>query len=294
MFMRFLVLTLFLSSIGFYVQAQEKAQAQAKVQAHAHAKSESRAQSKSHAQSKTECEVSLDYGVVVSEKQIRVLGHGGRAVYQINHPAQLIVKGEWIDLDEQQELELTAFSEGIHQVVPKMILLANEGVELAIETIEQVYSGLVKDDKSQKKLQKSLHRVQMSVKEKFIRANDNFYMGPGSLEQVNDLVDRELEEQLEEAMSTSVGGILSAIGGLVANGEGSEEKIAAIASQLESIGEGIGQSVGPKAETLKLKAQWFCNKFKALDNTEDRLRASIKALQPYNVLLTGTNAYIHE
>ena len=67
----------------------------------------------------------------------------------------------------------------------------------------------------------------MSVKEKFIRANDNFYMGPGRLEQVNDLVDRELEEQLEEAMSTSVGGILSAIGGLVANGEGSEEKIAA-------------------------------------------------------------------
>jgi hypothetical protein len=242
----------------------------------------------------SDCEVSLDYGVVVSEQQIRVIGQGGRAVYQINQPAQLIVQGVWIDLDEQQERELTQLSIGIHQVVPKMILLANEGVELAIETIEQVYSGLVKDDKSQRKLQKSLDRVQMSVKEKFIRANDNFYMGPGSLEQVNDLVDRELEEQLEEAMSTSVGGILSAIGGLAANGEGSEDKIAAISKQLESIGNGIGQTVGPKAETLKLKAQWFCNKFKELDKAEDRLRASVKELRPYNVLLTGTNAYIQE
>lgn len=242
----------------------------------------------------SDCEVTLDYGVVVSEQQIRVIGHGGRAVYQINHPSQLIVQGEWIELDEQQKLQLTELSTGIHQVVPKMILLANEGVELAIETIEQVYSGLVKDDKSQKKLQKSLHRVQMSVKEKFIRANDNFYMGPGSLEQVNDLVDRELEEQLEEAMSTSVGGILSAIGGLVANGEGSEEKIADIAKQLENMGDDLGQTVAPKAETLKLKAQWFCNKFKELDKAEDRLRASIKELKPYNVLLTGTNAYIHE
>jgi hypothetical protein len=245
-------------------------------------------------QAKTDCEVSLNYGVVVNGKHIRVLDKGGRTVYQINHPAQLIVNGEWIALDRQQELELTELSTGIHQVVPKMILLANEGVELAIETIEQVYGGLVKDDKSQKKLQKSLKRVQMSVKEKFIRANDNFYMGPGRLEQVDDLVDRELEEQLEEAISTSVGGILSAIGGLVANGEAGEEKITAIAKKLETMGEEIGQNVGPKAESLKLKAQWFCNRFKELDKAEDRLRASIKELQPYNVLLTGTNAYLDE
>jgi hypothetical protein len=240
-----------------------------------------------------DCEVSLDYGVVVSEQQIRVIGHGGRTVYQINHPTQLMVQGEWIDLNKQQQLELAELSAGIHQVVPKMILLANEGVELAIETIEQVYSGLVKDNESQKKLQKSLERVQMSVKEKFIRANDNFYMGPGKLEQVNDLVDRELEEQLEEAMSTSIGGILSAIGGLVAN-EGSEEKIAAIANQLETIGGEMSQTVGPKAQTLKLKAQWFCNKFKELDKAEDRLRASIKELEPYNVLLTGSSTYLNK
>jgi hypothetical protein len=240
----------------------------------------------------TDCEVSLNYGVVVSEQQIRVVGHGGRAVYQINHPAQLIVQGEWINLNAQQERELAELSSGIHQVVPQMILLANEGVELAVETIEQVYGGLVKDDKSQKKLQKSLERVQASVKEKFIRANDNFYMGPGSLEQVNDLVDRELEEQLEEAMSTSVGGILSVIGRLVANGEDSKQKIANIANQLESLGDEIGQTVGPKAESLKLKAQRFCNKFQELDKAEDKLRASIIQLQPYNVLLTGTNAYM--
>ena len=242
----------------------------------------------------TECEVSLDYGVVVNDRQIRVIGPGGRTEYQINHPSQLIVQGEWIDLNKQQAHDLAELSTGIHHVVPKMILLANEGVELAIETIEQVYGGLVKDDESQKKLQKSLKRVQVSVKERFIRANDNFYMGPGSLEQVDDLVDRELEEQLEQAISTSVGGILSAIGGLVTNGKGSEEKITAIAKQLETMGEEIGETVGPKADSLKLKAQWFCNKFKELDKAEDRLRGSIKELTPYNVLLTGTNAYLVE
>ncbi|MGS2720713.1 YggN family protein [Paraglaciecola aestuariivivens] len=243
---------------------------------------------------KSSCEVALNYGVVVTDKQIRVLAEKGRTVYQINHPHQLMVKGHWITLTPEQEQDLAELSAGIHQVVPKMILLANEGVEVAVETIKQVYGGLVKDDKSQKKLQKSLERVQMSVREKFIRANDNFYMGPGSLEQVNDLVDRELEEQLEEAISTSVGGILSAIGGLVANGEGSEEKINAIAQHLETMGEELGQSVGPKAETLKLKVEWFCNKFKELDKLEDKLRGSVKELRDYNVLITGTNAYMSE
>ncbi|MEP0356664.1 MAG: YggN family protein [Paraglaciecola sp.] len=237
------------------------------------------------------CEVSLNYGVVVTDEQIRVLGEHGRVVYQVNEPAQLFVRGEWIDLTPEQEADLANLSHGIHKVVPKMILLANEGVELAIETIEQVYGGLVKDDKSQKKLQKSLERVQSSVKEKFIRSNDTFYMGPGKLEQVNDLVDRELEEQIENAISTSVGGILSAIGGLVASDQTSEEKIEEIVRNLEGVGADIEQSVGPKVETLKLKAKWFCHKFKKLDNLEDRLRASIPELQPYDVLITGNAVY---
>ncbi|MCF2948264.1 YggN family protein [Paraglaciecola aquimarina] len=236
----------------------------------------------------SQCDVSLNYGVVVSPEQIRVLGKGGRTVYQVNGSKQLFVQGNWIELDQEQEYKLSQLSLGIHKVVPKMVLLANEGVELAVETIEKVYGGLVKDQESQDELQKSLKRVKTSVKEKFIRANDNFYMGPGRLEQVDELVDQELEEQIEQAISTSVGGVLSAIGGLVANEKSTEDKIQAIANQLESVGENIEQSIGPKAEMLKHKAKWFCNKFRELDAIEEELKSSIAALKPYDVLSTGS------
>lgn len=232
------------------------------------------------------CEVSLNYGLVVADKQIRVLGHGGRTVYQINGRTQLFVQGEWIHLDEKQERKLAELSSGIHKVVPKMIVLANEGVELAVATIEKVYSGLVKDDASQQKLQKSLDRVRMSVKHKFIRANNLFYMGPGRVEQVDDLVDKELEEEIEALISTSVGGVLSAISGLVASEKSTEEKIEEIAKQLEAMGEELERSVEPKAEMLKHKAKWFCKKFKYLDKVEDELKDSIKELRHYDVLLT--------
>jgi hypothetical protein len=234
-----------------------------------------------------DCQVALNYGLVVNKHQIRVLDES-QTLYQINDAKQLMVQGEWIALNSQQSADLQELSSGIHQVVPKMILLANEGVDLAIETVEHVYSGLVgKDHKSQEKLHSSLKRVKMRVKEKFIHASDNFYMGSGSIENVDELVDKELEEQIEQAMATSLGGILSAIGGLVASDQSTEDKMDEIARQLETMGEQIEQNVAPKAHSMKQKAEWFCNKFKELDKVEERLRDSIPALKPYDVLVTG-------
>ncbi|WP_158967577.1 DUF2884 family protein [Paraglaciecola sp. L3A3] len=233
------------------------------------------------------CEVSLNFGILVTDKQIRIIDDGGRTVYQINGNSQLFVKGEWIELDQKQNQTLSELSKGFHKVVPKMIFLANEGVELAVATIEKVYGGLVKDDASQQKLQKSLKQVKMSVKEKFIQSNNHFYMGPGRLEQVDDLVDKELEEQIEQAINTSVGGVLSAIGGLVVSEQTTEEKVAAIAKQLENSENNINSVDAPPLDMLKHKARWFCKKFKQLDGIEEELKSSISELNPYDVLTTG-------
>jgi hypothetical protein len=234
------------------------------------------------------CEVALNFGLVINQQQIRVIDNS-RTVYQINGDSQLIVGGNWIELsDPQQQQSLAELANGLHLIVPKMILLANEGVELAVDTVEHVYSGLMgKDHKSQEKLQASLERVQKSVREKFIHANDTYYMGPGRLENVDDFVDRELEEQIEQVMSTSVGGILSAIGGLVASEQSTEQKVDELAQKLEDVGTAIEQNVAPKAQSLKQKAEWFCKKFKALDKVEENLRASVSELQPYDILDTG-------
>lgn len=235
------------------------------------------------------CEVELNYGLVVNDSQIRVIDNS-RTVYQINHHHQLLVEGNWIQLNSQQQQALGQLAQGLHIVVPKMILLASEGVDLAVQTIEHVYTGLVgKEHDSYDKLQSSLQRVQMRVKEKFIHAGNNFYMGPGTLENVEDLVDTELEEQIEQAMNTSLGGILSAIGGLVSDSASTDEKIAALASRIENLGGKMESQEGPKAEGLKQKAQWFCAQFQSLDKIEEQLRKDIPQLHPYNVVVTPTH-----
>ncbi|MFT6952785.1 MAG: hypothetical protein ACJAUL_003959 [Paraglaciecola sp.] len=144
-----------------------------------------------------------------------------------------------------------------------------------------------KEHDSFDKLQSSLQRVQMRIKEKFIHAGDNFYMGPGSLENVDELVDRELEEQIEEAMNTSLGGILSAIGTLASDSANTDEKTVSPARTVENLGGNVESNTEPKADNLKQKAQWFCEQFQILDKLEEQLRHDIAPLHPYNVIITS-------
>ncbi|GAC13947.1 DUF2884 family protein [Aliiglaciecola lipolytica] len=235
------------------------------------------------------CDIDLKYGVVVNDRQIRIVGDQSRTMYQINDTNQLIVLGDVIELNPQQLAELHDFSSGIHYVVPKMIILATEGVELAVETVENVYQGLVgADNTNYEKVQSSLQRVQDRIKKKFIHADENFYIGPGRLENVNDLVDEEIEEQLEKAFNTSLGGVLSTIGGLTEGGsEETDQKTDDLSQRLEAMGQELERQVGSKAQYLRKKAHWFCKKMNHLDQIEEGLRASIPQLKEINVITTS-------
>ena len=239
------------------------------------------------AQASYTCNVDLHFGLVVNDKQIRVLDES-RTVYQINGQEQLIVQGEWVELNEQQSAELKKLSKGLHYAVPKMTLLASEGVKLATDTVEHMYLGLVGEEhKSYEKIQRALERVREKVKKKFIHANDNYFIGPRSLENVDDLVDQQLEEEIELAIHTSIGGILSAISGLATDGsEDIEQRMENLSERLENMGQEIERQVGPQADSLRKKARWFCRKLEYLNKVEDSLRQQVPQLKPYDVIIT--------
>ena len=148
--------------------------------------------------------------------------------------------------------------------------------------------GLVgSDHDSYERLNSAMKRVKVRVKDKFRHASNHYFIGPGSLESVDDFVDSEIEAQLEEAISTSVGGILSAISGINTNSdEVNSEKVAEITRQLGTVGEQLERDMNSKATSLRNKAERICNKLKRLDVAEEKLRASIPALQPYNLIIS--------
>ncbi len=237
------------------------------------------------AQAEFTCDIDFAYGILVNDDQLRVLDES-RTIMQINNQSQLFVGGRWIHLKKEDARLLHEYASGLHYVIPKMIILATEGVELAIETIDHVYLGLVgSDHDSYEKIRLAMERVQHRVKDKFRHSGHHFAIGPGSLESVDEFVDSEIEAQLEEAISTSIGGILSAIGGInTTDPELSSKKVEQISRQLEEMGKQIDKDVGPRASTLKNKAKWFCDTLTDLNKVEDKLRHNVKQLQPIDVI----------
>ncbi|MCY7296015.1 YggN family protein [Alteromonas sp. a30] len=235
-----------------------------------------------------DCNVDLKYGFIIDHNRIRVVdGHITR--YQINDFNQLIVGGHWITLSEKQREDVRALAESVHEVMPQMTLMAVDGVKLAVDTVQQVYIGLVgTDHKSYEKLTSALERVKKKVDKKFIHSGDNYYVGPGSLENVDELVDQQLEEEIEQAIDTSLGGILSAIAGLTSGSDADmERRVNELYERLELMGAHIERNIEPRTGSLRKKAQWFCERIESLNDIEERLRESIPQLQPYDAIVVG-------
>ncbi|WP_018983554.1 DUF2884 family protein [Salinimonas chungwhensis] len=236
------------------------------------------------------CDIDFSYGLVVNDEQIRVM-EKSRTLLQINDQNQLFINGRWQQLTPQQSAWLTEYAQGLHYVVPQMIVLATEGVDLAVDTIDHVYQGLVgADHDSYERLHEAMEKVKDRVKEKFRHASDHYFIGPGSLESVDDFVDAEIEAQLDGTISTTVGGILSAIGGVNPDSDDVDsQRVEQLTRHLEAVGARLGGQMSPKALTLRNKAQWFCNKLEMLNQTEEKLRQSVPAFADFNIITDTTD-----
>lgn len=231
------------------------------------------------------CKIDLSYGLVVNKNHIRVVEES-RTVAQVNYRKQLFIGGRQVELNKEQVKLLREYADGLHYVVPKMIVLASEGVDFAIDTIDQVYLGIVgAEHDSYEKLHKAMKRARDEIREKFRYASDHYFVAPGSLEQVDDFVDQQIEEQLGAAISTSLGGILTAIGGLSSADGNTEERMRALSKRLEAMSMQLEQEVENRADNLRDKARWYCNKMEHLNVLEDQLRASVEQFAPFNIIV---------
>lgn len=231
------------------------------------------------------CKIDLSYGLVVNKNQIRVLEES-RTVAQINYREQLFIGGRQVNLSRDEISLVREYAKGLHYVVPKMIVLASEGVDFAIDTIDQVYRGIVgSDHDSYEKVHKAMKRARNEIRENFRYASDHYFVAPGSLEQVDDFVDQQIEEQYGAAISTSLGGILTAIGGLNSADGNTQDRMRALSKRLEAMSVQLEQEVEDRAGTLRDKARWYCSKMEQLNSIEEKLRATVKQFEPLNIII---------
>lgn len=231
------------------------------------------------------CDVDLKYGVVVSDTQLRVL-RKYHTVYQINNKQQLFVGGDWVELDEAQAELVSEYARGLHAIIPQVAFLATSGIDLATESLLQMYLTVVgDDDESYAKFENVINKVKARVEKKFRHANRHQYLGPGASDLLEELDDEELMLPLSKTFATSLGSILTSLGAMQPEQlSGYVTDIAIINRQLAQYAENADYVGPPESATLPQKARWYCEYFLHLDGLETQMAQAIPALHSSDVI----------
>lgn len=225
------------------------------------------------------CDIDLNYGVVVNDDQLRVLKEYF-TLYQINHQQQLFVGGNWLTLDDNQAAMVADYAKGLHAVVPQVTLLATSGIDLAAETVQQMFLSLLgSDHDSYEKLNAAMDKMKKRVRKKFRYARGHYYLGPSSSEGLDELTESDFMLPLSQTLTTSVGSILTTLGAMDSG------KFAVDRTEMEVINQRIAHYAAtyngdgpPLNTTLPQKAKWYCDYFKRLDNIENKMQTTIPQL----------------
>lgn len=228
------------------------------------------------------CDVELGHGLIITDSVIRIVDKGQTRV-QINNDNQLLIKGYWINLTEQETKVLNEYSKGIRDTVPELVSLATDGVNLGLSAIEQVVEGM--SDKEPEVLKTQLQYVERALMDKFKRGDDFFFIAPQSLSKIDDFFTKEISQKIHSAVHGSLGAIIMSLGDAFKSREGNiEDRITDMGQRMDIITKEIDKSLEKKASQLESKAEEYCECLNTLDETEARLQAIVPSLAAYDLV----------
>lgn len=231
------------------------------------------------------CDVDLNYGVVVDHQQLRVV-LDYHTKYQINQQRQLFVGGQWLKLGDQQAELVHEYAKGLHAVIPQVTLLATAGIDLAADTIQQMYLTLVgSDHDSYEKLDAAIVRIKDRVRKKFRYARTYYYLGASTNDTLDEFEDADLSLPLSTKLTTSLGSILTTLGTM------DSDKLAVDRAEMAMINQRLAHYAAnsdtegpPLGSSLPEKARWYCSYFEKLDALEQKLQDGIPQLSGLDLI----------
>ena len=230
-----------------------------------------------------ECHIRLELGLLISPDHIRVMERG-RTQVQINHDTQLFIRGEMIELTDQERFLLKEFSRGLRKELPEIVTIAMDSMDLGFDALQKVITGLAGTDVSQETQAQFLY-LRNSLLKRFSRSGDNFYIAPQGMDELDEFFSDELSSKISSVVTDSLNVMLGAMGQAYRRSEGAVEgQQSDLDDSVNELTNNVEQALKYNANRLAQKAEAFCERFKTLDKIEARLQNQIPQLRKYDIL----------
>ncbi len=228
-----------------------------------------------------ECEVSLNYDVLV-EPQKLVFSHNKQEAYRVEL-GKLFVEGKQVPLNAQQSQLVADFSQQVSTQVPEVIDIVNQAVSIASQAVSMALTPLLGDEAGAK-IDELMVGISERIEAVAYQRGDQFYLG-ATESSLEDTFNQEFEQEVENIVQNSIGSMMMALGSQMMSSEGGsfEEKMQNFSLKMEKIGDDIEAQVSLQAQALEERADDLCDGFKQILATEKKLKAAIPEMNEFSL-----------
>jgi hypothetical protein len=230
-----------------------------------------------------ECTIDLKYDIKVSSKALTVSNESG-IIYEIQAGGLLAVKGEPIELDENQRALAEEYAGEVAVLVPQWITLVSSALTVAEKSLEVAFGAAFGEESAA--MTKSAQAV-ASARERFessSSAEDGVYeISVFAFNDMEGAFDEEFSEDLEDAIMASLGSVFIEIGKtLISSDADFDARMNDFAKRMDTMGE-VLESMG---EELGETAGELCSGMRKVQKLEQRIMKEIPELADYQLFVS--------
>ncbi|ELR64830.1 Methyl-accepting chemotaxis protein [Photobacterium marinum] len=223
------------------------------------------------------CPVDVQNEIHIDGEQVSVYQEGQPKML-IDENNQVYINGKKVDLDAMQQRAVAAYSHGVKEYLPKMADIANDGVGIAGDILNEVSSSF--DSKA------SFAKVEALIGEYGQKAHDKFYQNgefvmPADMFQT---VDTDWKQEFDQAMKhvsvESMSGLFAALSQEMKDGEINFTELQKKFSEMKAR---IEEKVRARSGEVSEKANELCDSIQGLAQEEKELHRTIPELKNYQM-----------
>lgn len=232
-----------------------------------------------------DCSYQLDADLSIAPERVEIddpqLGR-----IEIGPHGELAIDGEDIDLDAGQRASLNAWATQLRQVVPAVVDIALQGVEIGVTAVSEVFAGLVGGEPPEG-VRTAIANARAEVAARLGQDGDVWYLHRDGITPGEDAM-ADVEPLIEDAVKRSVGALLMAAGQRMASGDDSgEASLTSFSERMEHMGDEIEARVQQQSDALERKADLLCAEMRVLEAREETVRRKVPELAALRVLTRG-------
>lgn len=230
------------------------------------------------------CDVELEAGIKISKKSIEFLDSDKKSLYKILNDEALIVDGETIKLNSNQQSMVTEYSANIRAVVPEVKDIALDAISLASDGVNMAFNELLGEgNQIGKDISAELNIIHQQIDE-HLSVEQGFYIDENGIdgdEIFGEDFESRIEEVVEKAVQNSMGTLLIAVGKEMLSSSGDN---GTFETRMEDFGQKMEQEMETRGAEFEKRGEALCTSVVEIDALETELQSNIPALSAINVI----------